>query len=884
MLIANTSWAHDINITKNPTNQNGIEVGVVNATGFVRWRIYVKGLSNNSQGQNTGWKYASDGWWYYDLADINQKVLWRLDGLTNQTYTVTYWVFKSDGTWEYGPKVNVISDQIIPDAQFTNLSNNTVYQQAGIPLKVASSDNLSGVLAIRVYVITPDSSCSVSGWVPSGVTNQYYKEFAATTVDTTFTAPCEGLYTFTLWVKDKAGNIAYEPHGQVTVGVDFPAPPPPPAQAPAAPTNLKLKANAQTIELSWGDNATDEDGYKLYRNDEFLTSLTANTVGYTDKAVEYGKSYSYRLYAYKGDLNSTAVEGALTLTAPETGDYRYADSFIYPVACLNDKIYRYESDDKIPSGACFDYQPFGSLFSYTDKAHQGGDFNYKGINDLGKPLYVIGNALVWDFGSTTGWGNYIILRIQSYANSSFLLTDGSTVSEIYVLYAHLDQIRVVKDDGTAIEKTQLVKKQTYLAKGWQLGTIGDAFGTYSPHLHFEIRKNGYSQLGVGYWPIIDLSGFLKNFVDPIEFIDNNRDANAQIKIVVHGYDLDSSRQVHLDFNQDLWTLQGRNSDGLPLAPVGYNNFLWFTSSLNNTSASWVYSVPVGGAYSVYVSLPRYYGQAKGVRYKVWHSSTAEVNPYEVQLDQTNDDENRLVYFGTFDYYSGWEYSVSVNSASPNTPAKNVAVDAVILVYEGDFGTGGGGALPPAPPPVTQSVPTLTSTGQLVFRYSGTYTKPELHCWGSGLSWENIIFFGGTQTATVDVSYSDTVYCNAKFEDNRWLAEGSGILPNQHLFVNDQDMLATADNGLGGSNVVFNLVVNLEDGDTSDNDTDDDDDDFKGTIEVKVNGENLPEGMFGCVLSPGANVSIQNNLLNYFIMLLPALLLAIRRLAIGSGSK
>lgn len=124
LFLAQPSWAHQIYIKKNPTNQGGIEFGVDNAVGYVRWRAYVKGVSDNSRGQNTGWKDSGNGWWYYELADINQRVMWRLDGLANQKFVITYWAFRSDGTWDYGPQVEVISDQIIPDAQFTNLTPN----------------------------------------------------------------------------------------------------------------------------------------------------------------------------------------------------------------------------------------------------------------------------------------------------------------------------------------------------------------------------------------------------------------------------------------------------------------------------------------------------------------------------------------------------------------------------------------------------------------------------------------------------------------------------------------------------------------------------------------------------------------------------------------
>jgi len=869
LMLAQASWAHDMYTAMNPTNQNGIEFGVNNASGFVRWRAYVKGLSNNSRGQNTSWKDSGNGWWYYDLADINQRVMWRLDGLSNQKYTITYWVYRSDNSWDYGPQVEVISDQIIPDAQFTNLVNGTVYQQSTLNIKVASSDNLSGVQAIRVYAVTPGNNCAISGWLPSGITNQYYQEFSATAVDYNFTAACEGLYTFTLWVKDKATNIAYEPHGQVTIGVDLPQPPPP-VTAPAGPSNFQLTPNGQTVTLSWKDNATTEDGYQLYRNEVLLKTLSANTATYSDANLEYGQAYSYKLYAYKGSLNSEAVTGSITLTAPASGDYHYADSFMYPVVCPGDKIYRLETDSQIPNGACFDYQPVGSIFSYLTLIHQAADINYKGVNDKGKPLYVIANALVWDYGWVDGWGNYIILRIQSSTDHPFSLTDGTTVSEIFALYAHLDEIKVFKDNGQTIAKTSLVKKQTYLQKGWQLGTIGDAGGVYSPHLHFEIRINGYDQLGHGYWPVDDPS-FLTYFVDPIEFIDNNKDSQAPIKIIVHGYDRTSSRKVYLNLNANMWQRQGRVSDGLPLASVGDANYIWLTDSDNYSLSSWDFYVPYDGAYSVYVVLPRYYGQAKGVQYEVWHSSKNQANPYRVTLDQTNNDANRTVYLGSFDYNANWKNSVGVKIAPTNYPVQKVALDTLILVYEGDLGTGGGPALPPDDGQTTTQLQTIYSTGGLTFRYQGSYNSPRLFCYGSKLEDHNPILSNGIKTATVSVLDSDSVYCNIQFEDNSWMGTWYGILPGQKLFVNDLEITSALDNHQGGTNLVFNLVVDANDdnnppepGDTSTPGN------FNGTLDVNVHGDT--KGSWGCQISANNSVNPAESPVNWLIMLSPAIAL------------
>ncbi|MCX6745938.1 MAG: peptidoglycan DD-metalloendopeptidase family protein [Candidatus Parcubacteria bacterium] len=802
-LLSTQALAHQIYIKKNPTNESGIEFGVDNASGFVRWRAIAKGLTNNSRGQNTGWTDTGNGWWYYDVSSITQRVMWRLDGIANQNFVITYWVFKSDGTWEYGPQVQVTSDQILPTASFTNIYNGQTFSQAQFNISVSSSDNLSGVDSIRIYAVVPSGN-SLSGWIPSGIANQFYKEFAGTSVSYNFSAPAEGNYTFTLWVKDKASNIAYEPGGPITVIVDLPAPIPPPPAPPNAPSNLNLTISGQNIIASWQDNSSDEDGFNLYRNGSLLKTLAANSTSFVDTGLQYNQSYCYSISAYKGSLSSSAIESCATIPAPPAPDYHYADSFTYPMSC--DKIYRIETDAQIPVGACFDYQPFCSLFSYSDECHQGSDLNLKGVNDLGAPVYAIANALVWDYGWTSGWGNYLILRIQASAGKSFNLSDGTIVTEIFVLYGHLNEIKIIKDNGVIIEKANIVKQGTYVAKGWQIGTVGDGNGNFSPHLHFEIRINGYSQLGNGYWPVSDLN-YLKYFVDPIEFIENNwLPANRTLQIMVHGYDRQSSRKVFLDLDPALWQRQGRQTDGLPLAAVGLANHIWLTSSAKNTAASWNFHVPQSGAYSLFLIMPRYYGTANNVLYTVWHSSQKVASPYEVRLSQTNNNENKKIYLGTFDYYQGSHYSVDVGSLTSDNPAKNVALDSLILIYEGDLGTGGGPVIPPADPPPDNEIKTVNSAGSLTFKYIGAYSKPELHCSGGGLTWGDAILSGGLTETTVSVIQSEQVICNILFEDGTWLADSQGLKIGEQLLANDQLINATLDNGLGGSNLVFNLIV------------------------------------------------------------------------------
>jgi murein DD-endopeptidase MepM/ murein hydrolase activator NlpD len=75
------------------------------------------------------------------------------------------------------------------------------------------------------------------------------------------------------------------------------------------------------------------------------------------------------------------------------------------------------------------------------------------------------------------------------------------------LYAHLDRI--------------LVREGQQVARGQQIGTIGNAHGLYAAHLHFEVHKN----LAIGVVHTM-FSGDLSNYYVPSEFIQAHRTLQA----------------------------------------------------------------------------------------------------------------------------------------------------------------------------------------------------------------------------------------------------------------------------------------------------------------------------------------------------------------------
>ena len=73
---------------------------------------------------------------------------------------------------------------------------------------------------------------------------------------------------------------------------EYPQPPTPTASKPAAPEHFKASTSCTPgaiigtqnlhVELTWTDVATNEEGYKVFRNDDLLFTLSANSTGAED--------------------------------------------------------------------------------------------------------------------------------------------------------------------------------------------------------------------------------------------------------------------------------------------------------------------------------------------------------------------------------------------------------------------------------------------------------------------------------------------------------------------------------------------------------------------------------------------------------------------------
>lgn len=102
---------------------------------------------------------------------------------------------------------------------------------------------------------------------------------------------------------------------------------------------------------------------------------------------------------------------------------------------------------------------------FQENEHLGDDWNAVtgGNSDLGDPIHSIATGYVKD-ATNYGWGWGNVIRILHQ------LPNGNQYES---LYAHCD--------------TMLVQPGTWIERGEQIGTIGNANGAYLAHLHLEIR-------------------------------------------------------------------------------------------------------------------------------------------------------------------------------------------------------------------------------------------------------------------------------------------------------------------------------------------------------------------------------------------------------------
>lgn len=92
---------------------------------------------------------------------------------------------------------------------------------------------------------------------------------------------------------------------------------------PIAPTNLTgTVISTSQVNLSWVDNATNEDGYKIERKSgsgsyAVVGSMGVNLTTFSDLGLTPNTTYTYRVYAYNSTGNSLQYSNEVTVTTQD---------------------------------------------------------------------------------------------------------------------------------------------------------------------------------------------------------------------------------------------------------------------------------------------------------------------------------------------------------------------------------------------------------------------------------------------------------------------------------------------------------------------------------------------------------------------------------------
>ena len=151
-----------------------------------------------------------------------------------------------------------------------------------------------------------------------------------------------------------------------------------------------------------------------------------------------------------------------------------------------------------------DATPFAKLYfrgTPSEAYHTGADLNFgKPYEDKGMACYACASGIVTFAASLAVWGNVVVIRHDP------LRDPGGRV--LYSRYGHVQQIKVEVGDR--------------VSRGQRICEVGDAFGRFVPHLHFDLSPTSILERQPGNWPKLNLDALMKNYINPLEWISRHR--------------------------------------------------------------------------------------------------------------------------------------------------------------------------------------------------------------------------------------------------------------------------------------------------------------------------------------------------------------------------
>jgi hypothetical protein len=299
---------------------------------------------------------------------------------------------------------------------------------------------------------------------------------------------------------------------------------------PIAPTTLKATTFSTTaINLTWTDNSTNEDGFKIERKNSssdfsLIATLGADKTAYKDSLLTPYTTYTYRVYTYNtagksinySNLDSATTNGVPLLTT------QAIDSLSYTSAKSGGIITNSGGASIISKGIVWSSNNIPSLDLPT-KTNEGVDTgNYKSLMTGLMPGTLYN---VWAYATNskgTGFGNMVSFttlpialptistdsvtaKTSTSAMSGGIITSdgGSAVTARGVCWATTSNPTTANSkttEGSGIgtftsSLTGLTAATTYYVRSYATNSVGTVYGT---QVNFTTTSHGYDVYVAGH--------------------------------------------------------------------------------------------------------------------------------------------------------------------------------------------------------------------------------------------------------------------------------------------------------------------------------------------------------------------------------------------------
>jgi murein DD-endopeptidase MepM/ murein hydrolase activator NlpD len=225
------------------------------------------------------------------------------------------------------------------------------------------------------------------------------------------------------------------------------------------------------------------------------TTVGAGTVFLNDLTGESDREIAFDALRYRQVLQPAQPgSGSGGVTVP---GQPVADGYDVPIGTDAER-----RSAQVWPGQWLDASPFAKLYfvgTPSEAYHTGADLNLPRDADARSPVYACASGIVTFASRLPTWGNVIIIKHDPLAANGKVL---------YSRYGHVEDM--------------IVKTGDRVRRGQQVAKVGNAFGRFAYHLHFDLSPTNILEQNPEHWPAKNLNNLLANYVDPRDFIQKNR--------------------------------------------------------------------------------------------------------------------------------------------------------------------------------------------------------------------------------------------------------------------------------------------------------------------------------------------------------------------------